>query len=165
MIEQQGRVSSLESGRASITLGAVSGCPACDAGKGCGAGVFGRLVQGKPLTLSLENQVELQPGQAVTVGIPEAVFLRLLVKLYLAPVLAGLAGAAMGHYLAFILSLENLAQDLLALTGALILAAVTLHFKKNSNYWAEGERMVQIRHCAGSETAEEFRQSCQSATD
>lgn len=162
MIEQQGRVSGLEAGRASITLESVSGCPACDAGKGCGAGVFGRLVQRKPLTLVLESGAELEPGQAVIVGIPETFFLHLLFKLYLAPVLAGLAGAALGHYLAFLLSLQNFVQDLFALTGALILGAATLHFKRNSPYWAEGAGSVQLLRRPASATAEELRQYCQS---
>jgi len=170
MIEQQGRVLRVEAGRASITFQAVSGCPACDAGKGCGAGVFGRLVQRKPMTLVLDEQPGLTPGQAVMVGIPEAYFLRLLVKLYLAPVLAGLAGAILGHYLAMLWSLQGFALDLAALAGALIFAAVALHSPMAGKGKVDGGRpmvepALRLMYCPGIAGNEEFRQHCQSATD
>ena len=165
MIEQQGRVSSIEAGQASITFETVSGCPACDAGKGCGAGVFGRLTRRKPMLLVLEGQPGLEPGQAVVVGIPEALFLRLLLKLYLAPVLSGLAGAAAGHYLAFLLSLQGLAQDLFALTGALILALATLHSQRTGKSRAAVEYPVQLLRSPDTARAADFRQNCQPARD
>ena len=165
MIEQQGRVLSLEAGRASITFETVSGCPACDAGKGCGAGVFGRLARRKPMLLVLDGQSGLEPGQAVIVGIPEAWFLRLLLKLYLAPVVAGLAGAALGHYLAVLWSLQGFALDLFALTGALILAAATLHSQRTGNGRAAVEYPVELLRKPDTARAAEFRQNCQSARD
>lgn len=151
MIEQQGRVLRLDTGRAVITLDTVSGCPACDAGKGCGAGIFGRLIRRKPPTLVVDNPAALAPGQAVIVGIPESLFLNLLAKLYLLPVLAGLAGAAAGHYLAYLVSLQGLAQDLFALLGALIFAAATLHTRKTGNHRVADERLVQLLRCDGAE--------------
>ncbi|HET6563904.1 MAG TPA: SoxR reducing system RseC family protein [Xanthomonadales bacterium] len=162
MIEQQGRILRLESGRAVITLDTVSGCPACDAGKGCGAGVFGRLVRRRPPTLVVDNPEALVPGQAVIIGIPETLFLSLLAKLYLLPVLAGLAGAAAGHYLAYRMSLQDFAQDLFALLGALILAAATLHSRKTGKQRMASESLVQLLQCAGVATGEEPRQYCQS---
>lgn len=163
MIEQQGRVVSLEAGRASITFETVSGCPACDAGKGCGAGVFGRLTRRKPMLLVLDGQSGLEPGQAVIVGIPETLFLRLLLQLYLAPVLAGLAGAGLGHYLAVLLSLQGLAQDLFALTGALILAVATLHSQRTSKDRAAVDYPVQLLPGPDAARSEEVRQNCQSS--
>jgi positive regulator of sigma E activity len=163
MIEQQGRVSSFEAGRASITFESVAGCPACAAGKGCGAGVFGRLTRRKPMLLVLDGQSGLEPGQAVVVGIPEALFLRLLLQLYLAPVLAGLAGAALGHYLAVLLALQGFAQDLIALTGALILAVATLHSQRTGKGRAAMEYPVQLLHIPETARAAEFRQNCQPA--
>jgi len=99
MIEQQGRVIRVEDGRAHVRLGGTTGCANCDAGKGCGAGVFGRLLKRKPVTLELDNTLNAAPGQPVMVGLPESLFLRLVARFYLAPLLAGVAGAVFGHYL------------------------------------------------------------------
>jgi sigma-E factor negative regulatory protein RseC len=100
MIEQQGRVVAVNDSLAEVRLGGTSGCTSCDAGKGCGAGVFGRLLKRRPVLLQLENTISARPGQPVMVGIPETLFLRLAARLYLFPLLAGVVGAAIGHYLA-----------------------------------------------------------------
>jgi len=126
MIEQQGRIASRQGPRATVLLGASSGCPVCAEGRGCGAGVFGRLIAGKPLSLELDNPLQLQVGQPVRVGITEAFFMGLLLRLYLLPLLAGLFGAALGHYLANVFAAQGWVQDGLALLGALFLAGLTL---------------------------------------
>lgn len=100
MLKQQGRVLEQSGGLATVVLGPVAGCPACVAGKGCGAGIFGRLLQGKPVLVRLENPVGAQPGDAVVVGIAEALFLRLVMRLYMWPLLMAIAAAALGNYLA-----------------------------------------------------------------
>lgn len=102
MIEQQGRVIAVTGTQAEVRLGGTSGCASCDAGKGCGAGVFGRLLKRQPVLLQLDNFINASPGQPVMVGISESLFLRLAARLYLFPLLAGVAGAAIGHYLAVI---------------------------------------------------------------
>jgi sigma-E factor negative regulatory protein RseC len=100
MIEQQGTVVAVSQGLAQVRVGAVAGCPACDAGKGCGAGVFGRMLQRKPVLLQFPNHMGAGTGQPVVIGISENVFLRLLLRLYLLPLLVGFAGAALGYFLA-----------------------------------------------------------------
>ncbi len=157
MIEQQGRVLSLGPERVTILLGTRTGCPSCDAGKGCGAGLFGRLISRKPITLELtlespletapekEGHLPLIPGQAVLIGIPEAFFLRLLVRFYLLPVLAGLLGAVLGHALAGALQWAAAGQDLLAALGALFFAALALLIRRNRNQTQLGEQALHIR--------------------
>lgn len=120
MIEQQGCVVGLEGDRALVRVGAASGCPACDAGKGCGAGVFGRLLQRKPVVLNLANRIAARDGDVVRVGIPERVFLVLVTRLYLLPVVMGLAGAAIGHHVGVISSAGGLGLDLAAFVGAAV---------------------------------------------
>jgi len=126
MIEQQGRIASLQGLRATVLLGASVGCPVCAAGRGCGAGVFGRLIARKPMSLELDNPLQLQVGQSVQVAITEAFFMGLLLRLYILPLLAGLAGAALGHYLADRYAMQGWTQDGLALLGAVFLAGLTL---------------------------------------
>jgi sigma-E factor negative regulatory protein RseC len=128
MIEQQGQVVAVSGDLASVRLGGNSGCPACDAGKGCGAGVFGRLLQRKPSILELDNTLEASAGQAVIVGLPESLFLRLVLRLYLTPVLAGLAGAASGHYLSVQAGATAGLTDGLALLGAIMAAWLALRW-------------------------------------
>ena len=101
MIEQQGKVIACRPGQVSVQLGGTSGCSACDAGKGCGAGVFGRLLQRKPVVMEFDNDLSARPGNAVMVGLPETVFLSLALRFYLYPLLAALAGAATAHFVAY----------------------------------------------------------------
>lgn len=126
MIEQQGRVVGVARGKVSVRLGGSSGCARCDAGKGCGAGIFGRLLKRRPVVLEIDNEVDATEGQAVVVGIPEALFLRLIGRLYLLPILAGLSGAAVGHYLARSMALGAAAVDLVTLMAACALGAVAV---------------------------------------
>ena len=144
MIEQQGRIVTLEGTRAIVAIGASSGCPACDAGKGCGAGVFGRMMLRKPLILELANPLKLKAGQAVAVGIPESFFLGLLARLYLLPLIAGMIGAALGHSLADGLHLQSAYQDLLALLGALFLAFMTLLKNAKGKHWQKAELQLTL---------------------
>jgi sigma-E factor negative regulatory protein RseC len=165
MIEQQARISQVEAGKATITMASVSGCPACDAGQGCGAGIFGRLVRRNPVSLELNvaggATQGLAPGQLVMVGIPESLFLSLLARLYLLPLLAGLAGAVAGHYLALVFALQGFAQDLLALLGALILFALTLLLRRSGGDSAMVHQQVQLLHSIQAKADPALQQNCQ----
>jgi sigma-E factor negative regulatory protein RseC len=127
MIEQQGMVVATDGGRAVVRLGGRVGCPACDAGQGCGAGVFGRLLRRRAVTLECPNAVAAQQGQAVVIGLPEALFLRLAARFYLYPLLAGLGGAFVGHYLSGTLMLSAPTIDATALLAAVLCAGAVLH--------------------------------------
>jgi sigma-E factor negative regulatory protein RseC len=133
MIEQQGKVVAIVDGRACVRLGGTSGCTSCDAGKGCGAGVFGRLLKRKPLVLELDNRVNAAAGQPVIVGIPEALFLRLITRLYLFPLLAGIAGAAFGHYLAVLNGVGIAGSDLITLLCGLAGGSAVVLWNRNDS--------------------------------
>jgi len=126
LIEQQGKVLSAAGNRVSVRLGASSGCSACDAGKGCGAGVFGRLLQRQPVEMDFENTVGAEEGQAVIVGLPEVLFLSLVLRLYLYPLVAGLLGAVAGFFLASRVFSAGAWIDLSTLASAVIAAASVL---------------------------------------
>ncbi|MEJ8566633.1 SoxR reducing system RseC family protein [Elongatibacter sediminis] len=133
MIEQQGCVIGVDGGTARIRVGPASGCPACDSGQGCGAGVFGRLLRRRPVELRLENGAGVEAGDAVFVGLPERLFLSLVARLYLLPLLAGLAGAALGHYLGTVADFSGARLDLAALAGGVTGVAVALGLTGRSN--------------------------------
>ena len=139
MIEQQGLVVAVSSETASVQLGGNSGCTACNAGKGCGAGIFGRLLKRKPVVLELRNGPGARVGQSVMVGLPETLFLRLIFNFYLFPLLAGLAGAAIGHYVSVKLQADSAASDILALLGAVIAGALALMWNRQRNEEPPGE--------------------------
>jgi sigma-E factor negative regulatory protein RseC len=126
MIEQQARVVSASEHVVRVRLGGTSGCSACDAGRGCGAGVFGKLLRRRPVELDFDNTLDVRTGQAVMVGLPESLFLALATRLYLVPLLGGLAGAAAGHLLAGAAGYDGAARDAAALAGAVLLAAGAL---------------------------------------
>jgi len=149
VIEQQGKVLHLQGDSANVQIGATSGCPACDAGKGCGAGVFGRLLQRKPVIVELENTIGAQAGQSVSVGIPDSVFLRLLLRLYLFPLVAGLAGAGLGHYLGLsILGLNGSAQsglqDIFTLAGAVLAGGMALWSGRHNHSQFTGRVRIRL---------------------
>lgn len=100
MIEQRGRVVALSGDEARVRLGGQSGCAACDAGRGCGAGLFGRLLQRGDTEVTVVNRLGLAPGAPVTLGIAESDYLALVMALFGWPLLAALAGAALAHALA-----------------------------------------------------------------
>lgn len=122
MIEQQGRVTAETGDKVRVRLGGISGCTACDAGRGCGAGVFGRLLKRRPVDLMFENHLGAENGQAVMVGLPESLFLKLVIRLYLVPLLSGLAGAMLGHYVLYRAGTSGAVLDFgalaVAVTGA-----------------------------------------------
>ena len=145
MIEQQGLTLSAGSGRARVRLGGASGCAACDAGRGCGAGVLGRWLARRPVELELQDPVGVRTGQAVIVGLPEAVFLNLVWLLYGLPLLAGLAGAGTGHHLVQEFSRSAVAADLGAAAGLLAAAgaAATWARRKARPGWAGEVRLLR----------------------
>ncbi len=139
MLEQQGLVVAVSGETASVRLGGQSACAACNAGKGCGAGIFGRLLKRKPVVLELQNGPGAQVGQSVMVGLPETHFLRLVFNFYLFPLLSGLAGAAIGHYVSVRLQVESAAADGLALFGAVSAGAFALMWNRQGSGKPPGE--------------------------
>ena len=133
MIEQQGMIVAVVGEIASVQLGGSSSCAVCNAGKGCGAGIFGRLLQRKPIVLDLHNHPGARLGQAVMVGLPETLFLRLVFSFYLVPLLAGLVGAAIGHYISVKLQVASAVSDGLALLGAVLAGIFALMWNKQGN--------------------------------
>ena len=126
MIAQQGRVIALSGDDAVVRIGGRSGCAACDAGKGCGAGIFGRLLNRNPVAVEVPNSIDAAIGQAVEVGIAEERFLALVGRLYAAPLIAGLMGAAGGFVTGSKFGLAAPGLDLATLAGAILAGATTM---------------------------------------
>jgi sigma-E factor negative regulatory protein RseC len=154
VLEQQGQVIAAAGGRASVRLGGQSGCAACDAGRGCGAGVFGRLLRRRPVVLEFDNHVGARCGQAVLIGVSEQWFLRLAMRFYLVPLLAGLAGAAVGHHLSLMLQTGTAGRDLLALAGAGAAGAAALWWSRFRPPALPDSRVVRLLRVADDTNSE-----------
>jgi sigma-E factor negative regulatory protein RseC len=150
MIEQQGQAVRESPGRITVRLGGTSGCARCDAGRGCGAGLFGKLLRRKAIELEFDNHVGARRGQAVVVGVPEALYLGLTVKFYLFPLIAGLAGAVLGHWLATVFEAGAAGGDALTLLAALAAGAAALRANRNSRMEFLSETTVHLLRVADS---------------
>ena len=95
MIENLAIVVERQGSQVRLATASQTGCARCDAGEGCGGGVFGKLIRRRLRGLLLDDQgLELKPGQHVVLGIESGVFIKAAALIYLLPLL-GLLGAAM----------------------------------------------------------------------
>lgn len=133
MIEQQARVLHADGSMVQVRVGGQSGCAACDAGKGCGAGLFGKLLRRNPVELELVNEIGARTGQSVQLGFSETLFMKLVFKLYGWPLMAGLAGAVSGHRLAVAKGAGAGLLDLATLAGACAGLALVLIFWRRTS--------------------------------
>ncbi len=79
-----------------LSTASPTGCARCDAGEGCGGGVFGKLIASRLRGLELRDpQLNLQTGQFVMLGLEEGVFLRATILTYFFPLLLLLIGAGL----------------------------------------------------------------------
>lgn len=135
MIEQNVRVVRCHDERLWVSLGSQSGCSACDDGKGCGAGLFAKLFQRKPVVIELpRNELRVQAGQMMTLALPEQLYVRLVLASYGWPLIAALAGGATGNSLATWLQVNPLPTDLITLAAGLLAAAVVMRLIRLRQY-------------------------------
>ena len=151
MLEQQGQVMAVSGRFATVRLGGNSGCPACDAGKGCGAGVFGRWFKRRPVTLDVVNEIDVRVGQTVMIGLPESLFLVLVFRLYLFPLVAGLAGLILGHYLSGVFDEVANFADGFALVGGIITGSVAIWWNRRALMEFPRQTSVHLMRILGHE--------------
>ena len=131
MIEQNVQVVRCTNERIWVRMGSQSGCSACDNGKGCGAGVFAKLLQRKPAIVELPRQdVDVKPGQMVTLAFPEQVYLKMVLAYYGWPLLAALIGAAVAYGLGGWLQLGTAMLDVSTLLGGLLAGSLLMRALK-----------------------------------
>jgi len=134
MIEQNVQVVRCDDERIWVRMGSQVGCPACDSGKGCGAGVFSRLLQRKPVTMELaRNEMNIRVGQMVTLAFPERVYLNMVLTYFGWPLVSALIGAFAGFGFGSWLQFSALMLDFSTLAGGLSaggLAMYTLRTRK-----------------------------------
>ena len=125
MIKQPGSVVALSGDRAVIETEPIQHCEACASGRGCGAGLFARLLSCRATRLEVPNDLGVAAGDRVTVGVDERGLVRASLRLYGTFLMALVGGAAAGHALA--LSQDWPADPVSVLgAGAAVFVAVLL---------------------------------------
>ena len=125
MIKQNVQVVRCQDERLWVRMGTRTGCVACADGKGCGAGLFSKLLKHRPVVIELaRNGLSIEPGQMLTLALPEKVYLRLVLNIYGWPLLGALAGAYAGFSLGSWLQFGPLLVDAGTLTLGLIAGIV-----------------------------------------
>lgn len=131
MIEQNVQVVRCSEQRIFVRMGSQSGCSACDNGHGCGAGIFARLLQRKPAIIELERRdIDVRPGQMVTLAFSEQVYLKVVLAYYGWPLVAALSGAFAGYNLGARLQFGALALDAITLAAGILAGAMAMHILK-----------------------------------
>jgi len=129
MIEQNVQVLRCENERIWVRMGTQSGCTACDNGKGCGAGIFAKLVQRKPVILELaRNDMKVKAGQMLTLAFPEQVYMKLVFASYGWPLIGALTGALAGYSLGVWLQFRPVLIDAVTLTAGVLTAWFVMRF-------------------------------------
>jgi len=132
MIEQNVQVLRCDKNSLWVRMGTRSGCTACDNGKGCGAGLFAKLIQRKPVILELaRNDVKVEAGQMLTLAFPGQVYMKLVLASYGWPLMAALFGATAGYSLTTWAGFRVAAIDAATLAGGVLAAWLSMRlFRK-----------------------------------
>ncbi|TDJ31921.1 MAG: hypothetical protein E2O56_06210 [Gammaproteobacteria bacterium] len=126
MITQQGSVVSLSGDRAIIETEPIQHCEACAAGRGCGAGLFARLLSSRATRLEVPNDLDVATGDRVTIGVDERGLVRASLRLYGTFLMALVVGAAAGHALALSLGWPTDPVSVMMAGIAVVMAAFVL---------------------------------------
>jgi sigma-E factor negative regulatory protein RseC len=119
MIEETGRVLSIEEGFADVETIRTSSCTSCRARHGCGHHAIAQVSSANRMRMRAIDPIAVEVGQEVVVGIPEDTLLQASAWMYLVPLLGLVGGAILpslwngGSGIAVILSIIGFAGGLL----------------------------------------------------
>ncbi len=134
MIEQTVQVVAIDGDEAWVESLSQSGCERCDAGQGCGGGVFAKLFGNKQFRIKIDNTLNAVVHEKVVIGIPENAITAGSFLVYLSPIFGMIMGGWFGRYLDvqfFHGQYGELWTIILAIAGA-FLAIVFVRFKMKS---------------------------------
>ena len=153
MIEQNVRLLRCSDEKLWVRMGSQSGCTACDNGKGCGAGLFARLMQREPVILELAREgLEVKVGQMLTLAFPEKLYLKLVFVSYGWPLLAALAGAIIGYMVGTGLQLIPVLIDVLTLAAGILAAWIIMRYNRTQTITTSILSSLDISVCFPSAT-------------
>ena len=97
MIEERARVIEAGEGYAWVETERRSACGSCRVNPGCGTAVLAKAMGRRRVRLRALSGIPVQAGDEVVVGIDESALIQGSLAVYMAPLLAMLAGAAVGE--------------------------------------------------------------------
>lgn len=139
MIEETGKVISLDSGKVWVEIVRQSACNSCAAQKGCGHSVLDKIYEGRRHQVMASTDIKLEVGDEVILGVSENIVFKGSFMLYLVPLLSTLGGMWLAGMLTTVV---NFHQDVLSALGAGVGIGVGAWFirrhsnsnKDNANY-------------------------------
>lgn len=153
MIEQSVQVLRCDSESVWVRMGSRSGCTACDNGKGCGAGLFAKLMRRKPVVLKLaQPDMEIKAGQMLVLAFPEQVYIKMVFASYGWPLLAALAGAFAGYTLGKWLQFTPVLIDATTLAAGILAAWLVLRVLRDRKISKSFLDLLQMTVCIPSNT-------------
>ncbi len=99
MIEQTVKIIRISAGKATGESLSKSGCARCEAGEGCGGGIFSKLFGNKTFHIELQNQLNANIGEHIVIGLSERALTLGSLLLYLIPLIGLVFGAVIGDQL------------------------------------------------------------------
>lgn len=130
MIEEIATVIACSGQQAILEAQRQSTCGSCGAKAGCGTAVFAKTLGKKSSQITVENNLNLQVGDKVIVGLHENALLLGSFVIYLFPLLGMMLFALAGNYISNYFSINN---ELLIIGAALIGFILTISFVKRFN--------------------------------
>ena len=98
MIEEQAIVTGLDGDLAMIRMQRQSACSQCELNKGCGTGAIGRLLGHRSKPLAIRNNLNLEVGDSVLLGLPDKAFLKASLLIYGLPLMALIGGGLLAQW-------------------------------------------------------------------
>lgn len=152
MLIQRGTVIAVDSHHTLVRFADAGQCAACAAGKGCGAGIFNRLIQrGEPELRLAGPSGGSAPrvGDQVLVGLEDGVLLRAAVITYGVPLLLLLGLVAAVPWLAAQAGLsDGLGEGLAVLAVVPAFLLLWRRRRRQDGQWAERARIVTVHPTA-----------------
>jgi len=107
MIEESGRVITIENDVAWIEVQRKAVCDTCSVNKGCGTGVIAKVVGNKRFRIPVNNSINARVGDDVIVGISDDMLIKSSFAAYMTPLLMLFLGAWVGENVAHFIELSS----------------------------------------------------------
>jgi sigma-E factor negative regulatory protein RseC len=127
--------------RAIVDVGAEFVCARCAAGRGCGASILSGRPGTRRLEVTVDRDLELAVGDAVSISLARGSVLRAALFVYGLP----LAGAAAGAVLAYLLALGDGGAATMAIGGLLAGAMISRNRLRSGSCLARFTPMISRR--------------------
>jgi sigma-E factor negative regulatory protein RseC len=97
MIEQTVKVIAIEGKHAWVESLSLHGCAKCEAGEGCGGGIFSKLFGNKQFRMKIENSLNVDLHENIVIGVEDSAVTNASLLSYLMPLVGLSLGATLGH--------------------------------------------------------------------